>query len=261
MISASVPETRARYASLTVEEALEKLREASETIESRGGVKPHEGRRVEEASQLITTSPLRSGSKTAERQQCYQQFLINVEKLCGIEMVILCAVGLGKSAVAAMKDRVRLRLPSRIKPQTDSLGHSILRKLVDEYSAKVRSTSTVGSSFESLSEETRTVAETQTPAQAPAPERESEPDARQTEQAGTRSETVHSGRRKLEDLTIHKTLVTICFRNSIHVLESTDKRDKPLRQSTLQCSPGKQTMGNRKEASRINNRLLDHTNS
>lgn len=196
MISATVPEARTRYASLSLEEALEKLREASETIESRGGVRPHEGRRVEEALQLITASPLRSGSKAAERRQCYQQFLMNVEKLCGIEMVTLCAVGLGKSAVASMKDSVRLRLPSRIKPQTDSLGRSLLRKLVDEYSESVCLASGVGSTFE----ETRVVAETRTstPAAAPAPPPapEPEPDAAQTEQAGTRSETVHSDRRK-----------------------------------------------------------------
>jgi hypothetical protein len=201
MISASVPQARARYASLSPEEALGKLREAYETIESRGGVKPHEGRRIEEALQLITSSP-RSCSKAAERQQRYQKLLIQVKEMCGLEMVTLCAVGLGKSAVAAMKDRVRLRLPSRIKLETETFKRSILRKLVDEYSDKGCLTSGVGSGFEAASEETHVVAETQTPepgpgpALAPEPEPEPDPDARQTKQAGTRSETVNSGRRK-----------------------------------------------------------------
>lgn len=114
--------------------------------------------------------------------------------MCGLEMVTLCAVGLGKSTVAAMKDRVRLQLPSRIKLKADTLGRPILRKLADEYSRKGCLTSGV----EAASEETHTVAETQTPAPAPAsaPEPEPEPDARQTEQADTQSETVDSGRRK-----------------------------------------------------------------
>lgn len=127
---------KARYASLSLEEALGKLREASEIIESREGVKQHEGKRIQEALRLVKMlpAPIPSASKTAERKESYQQFLRKVENLCGLEMVTLCAVALGKSAIASMKDHVRLRLPSKIKIEEDTLKCSTLPKLIEEYS-------------------------------------------------------------------------------------------------------------------------------
>lgn len=79
-----------------------KLRGTCRTIESREGVKKHEQTRINDALQLVATSSAPSGSKTAERQESYQHFLKRVEKLCGLEMVALCAIGLGKTAIAGM---------------------------------------------------------------------------------------------------------------------------------------------------------------
>lgn len=127
-----------RYASLSLEEALRKLCESSEIIESREGVKEHEGKRIQEALRLVQRlpAPAPAASKTAKRKESYHQFLRRVENLCGLEIVTLCAVALGKSAVASMRDHVRLRLPSKIKIEKDTLKCSTLPKLIEEYSNK-----------------------------------------------------------------------------------------------------------------------------
>ncbi|XTI91876.1 hypothetical protein V2W45_1248472, partial [Cenococcum geophilum] len=43
------------------------------------------------------------------------QFLRQAERVSGHEMVILCAVGLGQSLVASIRDRNKLLLPSEFK--------------------------------------------------------------------------------------------------------------------------------------------------
>lgn len=130
------PQGKTRYASLSLEEALGKLRRASVIIKSCEGVKQHEGKRIREALSLVNMPPACAPSvlKTSERQDSYQQFLRKVENLCGLEIVTLCAVALGKSAVASMRDHVRLCLPSNIKIEEDTLKCSILPKLIEEYS-------------------------------------------------------------------------------------------------------------------------------
>jgi len=129
-------------------------------------VKKHEQTRINYALQLVATSSAPSGSKTAERQESYQHFLKRVEKLCGLEMVALCAIGLGKTAIAGMRESVRLELPSSIKLMENTLKCSPLRKLIQERSAEDHTASTM--------EELRgTPTESETPSE---PEASSEPE-------------------------------------------------------------------------------------
>lgn len=44
-------------------------------------------------------------------------------------MVALCAIGLGKSRVASMRDGVRLSLPLRIKARSEALDSPVLQTL------------------------------------------------------------------------------------------------------------------------------------
>lgn len=63
----------------------------------------------------------------------YQQFLRKVFKNAGPQIVVLCAVGLGRTAVKAMKDRVRVDLPFELKDQATSLESAIIQSIVDKH--------------------------------------------------------------------------------------------------------------------------------
>jgi hypothetical protein len=106
-------------------------------------VKNHEQTRIDDALKLVATSSAPLGSKRIDRQESYQVFLKKVEKLCGLEIVALCAVGLGKIAIAAMRERVRLELPFSIKLEENTLKCSALRKFTQERPAKDQMASTM----------------------------------------------------------------------------------------------------------------------
>lgn len=118
---------------LSVEAAVEKLQDILSLIQDREGLKPHEVRRVKEAFALLANPRARSTSKTGERHESYRLFLKKVEKICGAQMVVLCAVGLGQSAVAGMKERARLGLPSEIGSRKGSLECPDLQLLVENH--------------------------------------------------------------------------------------------------------------------------------
>lgn len=54
----------------------------------------------------------------------------------GLYMVVLCAAGLGPSAIINMRDRVRVELPHKMKEREDELKSDVLQGLTDTYSAK-----------------------------------------------------------------------------------------------------------------------------
>ena len=51
-------------------------------------------------------------------------------------MVLLCAAGLGLSAVAAMRDRIQVDLPFKMKDQENALENAILQSLAAVRSGK-----------------------------------------------------------------------------------------------------------------------------
>lgn len=60
-------------------------------------------------------------------------------------MVALCAIGLGKSRVASMRDGVRLSLPLRIKARSEALDSPVLQTL--SYEIRSEGTSSQKGSF------------------------------------------------------------------------------------------------------------------
>ena len=122
------------YQSLSINNAVQKLLTASETIRLRGNVKPHEDRRVEKAFDLLAQGQIPPTSKANERRNSYHHFLNDIDKQCGSQMVVLAAIGLGQSAVGGMKESARLRLPLEVKKHERNLTASILQKLARRYS-------------------------------------------------------------------------------------------------------------------------------
>jgi hypothetical protein len=135
MPSSNLAQRKTKYGSLSVDEAMEKLRETSKSITLRGELKETEKERVREALELIKSSSVLSGSKkTVTRHSSYQQVLTRVENTSGIVMVALCAMSLGKTAISIMKDKNKLLLSEHIKLEKKTLTSPTLQTFVTEQS-------------------------------------------------------------------------------------------------------------------------------
>ncbi|KAF2105228.1 hypothetical protein BDV96DRAFT_592868 [Lophiotrema nucula] len=121
---------------LSIDMIIAKMQTAAETINLRGGVKPHERKRVKEAFALLTQLSQLPNVKTSERRERYQYFLRQVNEGCGSQPVVVCAAGVGGSAIAAMREHDRLRLPLETKRQEASFKSLILYKLAEECYSK-----------------------------------------------------------------------------------------------------------------------------
>ena len=124
------------YQSLSINDAVQKLLTASETIRLRGNIKPHEDQRVKQAFNLLAQGQTPATSKTNERRNSYRHFLSYIDKECGSQMVVLAAIGLGQSAVGGMRESARLRLPLEVKKHERSLTASILQEITRRYSSR-----------------------------------------------------------------------------------------------------------------------------
>jgi len=126
-----------RSQSLTIGKALEKLHNASKAAGRRGDIKLHERTRVREALSLLANG--RTDTSLGIRaRSTYLAFLRNVEKTSGLSMVVLCAFGLGKSAIGFLTETVRLDLPFEIQKELDKLDNEVLQTLAEGYSVECR---------------------------------------------------------------------------------------------------------------------------
>jgi hypothetical protein len=121
-----------RQTSISIEEAMRKLNDASESVTLRGVFRTSESKRISHAISLAEGEALPLTSKANEREDSYRVFLTKVKEACGVSMVVLCVVGLGKSAIAGMRDSVRLRLPLSIKKQQHNLNTAVLNDLSEQ---------------------------------------------------------------------------------------------------------------------------------
>lgn len=143
------PRRESRHKPLSASKAVEKLINTSKLIEYREDVRPQEAKRIQDAFTLMA-EPSGEGraSQAAERRNNYRWLLKKVQDTVGPQLVVLCAVGLGQSAIGGMTDRVRLEFLEVIKEQEEALKSAILQKLANEYSV-------LGSSNSSLHWHTR----------------------------------------------------------------------------------------------------------
>ena len=135
----SMPYTRkTRVTVLSSDEALKKLIRGRLDIDCRAGIKPHEEARARDAFRLLAYPSTPIVSKSTARQESYRHFLSRVEKNNGSQAVLLCAVSLGRCAVAGMRDHTRLYLPNKIKEHEAGLRSPFLQSLADIYRADGR---------------------------------------------------------------------------------------------------------------------------
>lgn len=130
---------QSRYNSLSITDAIARVRDVTRTIKRREGVKPHERKRIQEALTLLRESA-QSVDSTSEKGSAYRAFLHKVRKVAGLQMVILCAVGIGRSAVSTMRDKVRVDLPFELKDQCSNLEFGIIQRIAEDSTAKCQTT-------------------------------------------------------------------------------------------------------------------------
>ena len=117
---------------ISVRASIDALRQASLIIKRHDSIRTREKQQVQKALELVNTQPESASSKQTQRRLSYQRFLKKVQESTSVRIVVLCAIGLGKSRVASMRDRVRLSLPLQIKDHEASLDCNILKSIVDE---------------------------------------------------------------------------------------------------------------------------------
>ena len=119
-----------------VQAVIDALRKASVNIKRHDGVRTREKQQVQEAFELVSAPSESASSKQMRRKHSYQRFLKKVQEMTSLRMVVLCAVGLGKSRVASMRDGVRLSLPLQIRGHEASLDCEVLQSIVDGISVE-----------------------------------------------------------------------------------------------------------------------------
>ncbi|KAF4769310.1 hypothetical protein HAV15_008755 [Penicillium sp. str.  len=112
--------------------AIEQLVQASRDVQRRNGVKEKERKRIKAAATLLRNGYPPQDSIGAGRQSTYLDFLRKVLQLNGPSMVVLCAIGLGLSAIAIAKESIRLDLPYEIQNHS-GLDNPVLRWLARQY--------------------------------------------------------------------------------------------------------------------------------
>ena len=121
-----------------VEEILTKLTDAAAIIQLREGVKPIEEERIENAFALLADKRPSNDTQSSKRRLIYFNFLESVNNSLGPSMVVLCAAGLGSSAVCNLKDRLRVALLSQMKKEGGGLQGAVLDSLGKAYSEKCK---------------------------------------------------------------------------------------------------------------------------
>ncbi|KAK4067047.1 hypothetical protein Purlil1_13940 [Purpureocillium lilacinum] len=110
----------------SADKVVDRLADVSRTIRLRMDLKPVEKTRVIEAFKLTAQHQV-AGLKS--KQVVYRDFLRHVNMTVGPYGVVICAAALGISAVANMKDRMRVEIPTRMKEREEELSHNTVRHM------------------------------------------------------------------------------------------------------------------------------------
>ncbi|QSS60572.1 hypothetical protein I7I51_05372 [Histoplasma capsulatum] len=114
----------------SVKRAMDSLVATSESIQYRDRLKPSEVKRIRDAVTLAM-EPNSPESEASSRREKYWEFLRRIDKICGAGIVMLCAAGLGQSAIGIMGERVRIDVVTKIKQREAELKPSVLSAIYE----------------------------------------------------------------------------------------------------------------------------------
>lgn len=123
-----------KFASLDA--VVDKLIDTSKVVKNRMKLRPAEEARVDDTFALLAKGRPNPGSTAVANKTHYLELLHRVEALFGSPGIVLCAVGLGVSAVGSLKDRIRVDLATRMKERQAEFERGFLQKIADTYTLK-----------------------------------------------------------------------------------------------------------------------------
>ncbi|KAK3387757.1 hypothetical protein B0H63DRAFT_470858, partial [Podospora didyma] len=120
----------------TIESLVDKLINTSCTVNKRMGLKPAEAKRVKDAFALLAAGGPPPNLSAMLNKTYYVDFLQRVQTVLGPKGVVLCAVGLGVSAVTSMGDKLRVDLPHVLKRREGEIAWADLQNIANTYSTE-----------------------------------------------------------------------------------------------------------------------------
>ncbi|EFY96515.1 hypothetical protein X797_008752 [Metarhizium robertsii] len=122
----------------SVIDIVDKLVDVSIAIKNRGKLKDPEEARVGDAFALLAAGRPPPGCPGEANKSRYLEFLLRVKQFMGPAGVVISAAGLGVSAVAGMRDRLRVDLPVKMKEREREFAKTELETIACIFSAKTR---------------------------------------------------------------------------------------------------------------------------
>jgi hypothetical protein len=119
---------------LSAEAAMNKLSEFSRLTSMRMCLKQTEQKRVDAAFELLATGAPPANAQGAKQKLVYLEVLQRTRTLVGDAGVVLCAAGLGPSAIANMKDCDRVYLSASLKERWNQFDTNIFQNMADNVS-------------------------------------------------------------------------------------------------------------------------------
>lgn len=123
----------------SVIDIVDKLVDVSIAIKNRGKLKDPEEARVGDAFALLAAGRPPPGCPGEANKSRYLEFLLRVKQFMGPAGVVISAAGLGVSAVAGMRDRLRVDLPVKMKERERQFAKTELETIACIFSAKSES--------------------------------------------------------------------------------------------------------------------------
>ncbi|OJD26012.1 hypothetical protein ACJ73_02611 [Blastomyces percursus] len=115
---------------LTIETALDQLREFSKLTHHRGSLRKSQAKRAREAFKLLAAG---RPSNLTDAKQNYLEFLQRTNKVAGDVGIMLCAAGLGSAAIVNARESIRVYLPHRLKEILETTETSVLKDIAKSY--------------------------------------------------------------------------------------------------------------------------------
>ena len=88
-------------------------------IELRENVKPHERNRIKEAFEMLIKPHAPDGMVGKKKEFDYVQLLRRLNNSGDAQLVMVCIVGLGRSALLSLREKVKLHLAKEMKSCRD----------------------------------------------------------------------------------------------------------------------------------------------
>ncbi|KAK6810580.1 hypothetical protein RU639_013673 [Aspergillus parasiticus] len=112
---------------VSVQDGLERLRIASQTIRLRKALHPGDEKRLGKDVSLYKNGILEEEKVGVERRKKYLNFLHELRAPPSIR--VLCMVGLGLSVIAVTRDKILVALLDILKERSHTLDNSVLRQI------------------------------------------------------------------------------------------------------------------------------------